>query len=95
MSSHAGVAELADAPDLGSGVPDVQVQVLSPAVHKALILPCCGEINAFFVCGLGKVVKVFIIWLTTVAQYAMFRLTIVAQNGSDIYGKRERYFAAK
>ena len=27
----AGVAELADAPDLGSGVPDVQVQVLSPA----------------------------------------------------------------
>ena len=28
---YAGVAELADAPDLGSGVPDVQVQVLSPA----------------------------------------------------------------
>ncbi len=27
----AGVAELADAPDLGSGVHDVQVQVLSPA----------------------------------------------------------------
>ena len=27
----AGMAELADAPDLGSGVPDVQVQVLSPA----------------------------------------------------------------
>ena len=25
------MAELADAPDLGSGVPDVQVQVLSPA----------------------------------------------------------------
>ena len=30
-SSHADVAELADAPDLGSGVPDVQVQVLSSA----------------------------------------------------------------
>ncbi len=30
----AGVAELADAPDLGSGVPDVQVQVLSPAVES-------------------------------------------------------------
>ncbi len=29
----AGVAELADAPDLGSGVPDVQVQVLSPALN--------------------------------------------------------------
>ena len=28
---YADVAELADAPDLGSGVPDVQVQVLSPA----------------------------------------------------------------
>ncbi len=26
------MAELADAPDLGSGVPDVQVQVLSPAL---------------------------------------------------------------
>ena len=30
--TYADVAELADAPDLGSGVPDVQVQVLSPAV---------------------------------------------------------------
>ncbi len=30
----AGVAELADAPDLGSGVPDVQVQVLSPALWR-------------------------------------------------------------
>ena len=30
-SLHADVAELADAPDLGSGVPDVQVQVLSSA----------------------------------------------------------------
>ena len=29
---YAGVAELADALDLGSSVPDVQVQVLSPAV---------------------------------------------------------------
>ena len=29
MAAHyAGVAELADAPDLGSGVPDVKVQVL-------------------------------------------------------------------
>ena len=28
---YADMAELADAPDLGSGVPDVQVQVLSPA----------------------------------------------------------------
>ena len=30
----AGVAELADALDLGSSVPDVQVQVLSPAVGR-------------------------------------------------------------
>ena len=28
---NAGVAELADALDLGSSVPDVQVQLLSPA----------------------------------------------------------------
>ena len=33
-SSVAGVAELADALDLGSSVPDVQVQVLSPAVFE-------------------------------------------------------------
>ena len=30
----AGVAELADALDLGSSVPDVQVQVLSPASYE-------------------------------------------------------------
>ena len=30
---YADVAELADAPDLGSGVYDVQVQVLSSAVN--------------------------------------------------------------
>ena len=34
--NYAGMAELADAPDLGSGVPDVQVQVLLPAVIKWL-----------------------------------------------------------
>ena len=32
--SHAGVAELADAPDLGSGIYDVKVQVLSPAKEE-------------------------------------------------------------
>ena len=32
--NYAGMAELADAPDLGSGVYDVQVQVLSSAVEK-------------------------------------------------------------
>ncbi len=31
FAMQADVAELADAPDLGSGVPDVQVQVLSSA----------------------------------------------------------------
>ena len=31
---YAGVAELADALDLGSSVPDVQVQVLSPAPNE-------------------------------------------------------------
>ena len=31
VKNYAGVAELADALDLGSSVPDVQVQLLSPA----------------------------------------------------------------
>ena len=31
---YAGMAELADAPDLGSGVHDVQVQVLLPAPNQ-------------------------------------------------------------
>ena len=41
----AGVAELADALDLGSSVPDVQVQVLSPAPnnkgyqYKTVLIP--------------------------------------------------------
>ena len=34
---YAGMAELADAPDLGSGVYDVQAQVLLPADQKRLI----------------------------------------------------------
>ena len=33
-SCYAGMAELADAPDLGSGISDVQVQVLLPALKK-------------------------------------------------------------
>ena len=43
-SKYAGVAELADAPDLGSGVPDVQVQVLSSAVIKT----SCNDVTACF-----------------------------------------------
>ena len=35
---NAGVAELADAPDLGSGISDVQVQVLSPAPYYDVTL---------------------------------------------------------
>ncbi len=35
-STFAGMAELADAPDLGSGVSDVQVQVLLPAPNLRL-----------------------------------------------------------
>ena len=33
--SHAGVAELADAPDLGSGVSDVRVRVSSSALFRS------------------------------------------------------------
>ena len=42
----AGVAELADAPDLGSGVPDVQVQVLSPAPNRAVFGLLCFILQA-------------------------------------------------
>ena len=38
INELAGVAELADAPDLGSGVPDVKVQVLSPVPRKKPLL---------------------------------------------------------
>ena len=38
INGLAGVAELADAPDLGSGVPDVKVQVLSPVPRKKSLL---------------------------------------------------------
>ncbi len=49
--TYAGVAELADAPDLGSGVPDVQVQVLSPALEK----PCIYK--ALFFCVVFRVIE--------------------------------------
>ena len=32
--AYADMAELADAPDLGSGVPDVQVQILLSAIRR-------------------------------------------------------------
>ena len=42
------MAELADAPDLGSGVHDVQVQVLLPAVKDHMILfRRCGLLISF------------------------------------------------
>ncbi len=41
-TEYAGVVELADTPDLGSGISDVQVQVLSPA-------PSLNSLNLFTV----------------------------------------------
>lgn len=41
---YAGVAELADAPALGAGVLDVQVQVLSPApISRSVLLDASGN----------------------------------------------------
>ena len=40
--NYAGMAELADAPDLGSGVHDVQVQVLLSAFAETL--PVAGSV---------------------------------------------------
>ena len=61
----AGVAELADAPDLGSGVPDVQVQVLSPAlykpcIYKALFFYFVFRVAYFFKMPIGSLVHFFI-----------------------------------
>ena len=41
------MAELADAPDLGSGVYDVQVQVLSSALKKTPGIPVFVKIRGF------------------------------------------------
>ena len=46
IKNYAGVAELADALDLGSSVPDVQVQLLSPAPTKNALLS--NDKGAFF-----------------------------------------------
>ena len=51
---NAGVAELADALDLGSSVTDVGVQVLSPApkrndnFHKKIVVSFCTINYSFF-----------------------------------------------
>ena len=42
------MAELADAPDLGSGVPDVKVQVLSGAPNKNLKVDRNLEVFALY-----------------------------------------------
>ena len=44
----AGMAELADAPDLGSGVHDVQVQVLLPAVNECSCKSMESILQLFF-----------------------------------------------
>lgn len=44
---HALVAELVDAPDLGSGISDVQVRVLSGAPNAG-DLPFLGQFVRFF-----------------------------------------------
>ncbi len=49
----AGVAELADAPDLGSGVHDVQVQVLSPAFISAKCETFSTRVPGVFFATLG------------------------------------------
>ena len=46
--SFAGVAELADAPDLGSGISDVQVQVLSSAPYRVFITDSSYGHSIFF-----------------------------------------------
>ena len=49
VETNADVAELADAPDLGSGVHDVQVQVLSSAVRNGRRCLNTAFPTAFFI----------------------------------------------
>ena len=49
MKRFADMAELADAPDLGSGVYDVQVQVLLSASDLISDVPVSGALPSFFV----------------------------------------------
>ena len=44
------MAELADAPDLGSGVYDVQVQVLLSALHQSVRILILQWVLALFIC---------------------------------------------
>ena len=56
IGHYAGVAELADAPDLGSGVSDVQVQVLSPAPYRVFLTKVRTLdffVHEYFVFGAG------------------------------------------
>ena len=46
--NYAGMAELADAPDLGYGVHDVQVQVLLPAVNECSCKSMESILQLFF-----------------------------------------------
>ena len=43
LSSYAGMAELADAPDLGSGTSGVQVRPLLPAPRRRKLCIACGD----------------------------------------------------
>ena len=54
------MAELADAPDLGSGIHDVQVQLLSPAVKlKIICTKVVFEVTFYFIAArnLGHIFK--------------------------------------
>ena len=46
-AKYAGVVKLADTPDLGSGVFDVQVQILSPAPYRVFIRDFTYEYSIF------------------------------------------------
>ena len=51
LNKYAGVAELADAPDLGSGGTPVQVQVLSPAPNVIpLLIQFVSIVVSLFYC---------------------------------------------
>ena len=84
----ADVAELADAPDLGSGVPDVQVRFLSSALKEVL------KRTSFF-CFLSPVLLTCKRNRSNIAIYNMngkqeILLHLIVQNAKNVGGKYEQ-----
>ena len=85
---YAGVAELADAPALGAGVLDVQVQVLSPAPRRRKLHIACGD----FLCYAKNHLALTTLLLLSAKSHA--RLTCSVASAFTTVCFRYQLFAA-